>query len=229
LAVSGRTGTIGTSYNYRGFTPTRDGGNTGTITTHYGLFLENQTAAHVTTAYGMYTGTGLNRLGDQLQIDGSADRNQLKVTGFTTQTLPVGYLIDNTAATNTVRNVLQLETQSTGTAANGLGAGLLFSIETATASTMQTGGLISASWVDSTNATRKAKLSLSAYDTASRLGIEIEASGTAAKIGFFGGTTAVQQALSAYTSDSESAAYTGIDNAQVGTVYATVSYWVLSY
>lgn len=114
------------------------------------------------------------------------DARQLTVSGHTTQTLAPVLFYDNTAATNTVRNVLQLETQSTGTAANGLGAGLLYSLETATSGTMQTAGQISASWVDATNATRKAKLSLSAYDTAARLGLEIEASGTEPKIGFYG-------------------------------------------
>jgi hypothetical protein len=127
--------------------------------------------------------------GRNILLAGNADVNQLKVTGFTTQTLPVGYLIDNTAATNVVRDVLQLETQSTGTAAAGLGAGLLFSIETATAGTVQSAAQIAASWIDATNVSRKAKLSLSAYDTAARLGLEIEADGSAAKIGLYGVAT----------------------------------------
>ena len=41
--------------------------------------------------------------------------------------------------------------------------------------------------------------------------------------GFFGAAPATQQTLAAYTSDGEGAAYTGIDNLQVGTVYATVA------
>jgi len=112
----------------------------------YGIYIRNQSGAS-SLNYAIYTNAGLNRFGDQLSIVGSADRNQLIVTGFTTQTLPPAYFIDNTAATNVIRNVLQLETQSTGTAAAGLGAGLLFSLETATAATMQTAGVISASWI----------------------------------------------------------------------------------
>lgn len=44
---------------------------------------------------------------------------------------------------------------------------------------------------------------------------------TATEIGFFGGTPVVQQVLAAYTPDVQSAGYVGINNAQVGTVYAT--------
>jgi len=85
-----------------------------------------------------------------------------------------------------------LRVSSTGTAAAGLGAGLLFSLETATASTMQNAAQIAAVWVDATNATRGAKLRLSAFDTSIRTGIEIEASGTAAMIGFLGATPIVR-------------------------------------
>jgi hypothetical protein len=42
-------------------------------------------------------------------------------------------------------------------------------------------------------------------------------------LGFFGGTPATKQTFAAYTTDAESTAYTGIDNAQVGSVYASVS------
>ena len=49
--------------------------------------------------------------------------------------------------------------------------------------------------------------------------------GTAAnqKQSFWGATPIVQPVLAAYTSDGEGAAYTGIDNAQAGAVYATVA------
>jgi hypothetical protein len=46
---------------------------------------------------------------------------------------------------------------------------------------------------------------------------------TTQKLGFWNTTPVVQQATNAYTSDGEGAAYTGIDNLQVGTVYATVA------
>lgn len=43
------------------------------------------------------------------------------------------------------------------------------------------------------------------------------------KAGFWGATPVIQQVLSAYTSDGEGAAYTGIDNAQAGTPYAQLT------
>ena len=132
----------------------------------------------------------------------------------------------DSTTTNAVIETLQLKavvsTASTGCAA-GFGVGQSFYAETATDGTNQQQGLISTSWIDATNATRKAKMSLSAYDTAARLGIEIEASGTAVKIGLFGGTTAIQQVLNAYTSDGEGSAYSGLDNLQVGNVYASLT------
>ena len=115
-----------------------------------------------------------------------------------------------------------VSTASTG-GGTGFGVGQSFYAETATNGTNQQQGLISTSWIDATNATRKAKMSLSAYDTAARLGIEIEADGTAVKIGLFGGTTAIQQVLNAYTSDGEGSAYSGLDNLQVGNVYASLT------
>jgi hypothetical protein len=162
----------------------------GTLNNNYGLQIFNQTSG--ANNYAISAGKGLSVLGDQLSISGWQDVNQLIVTGFTTQTLPLAHLIDNTGTTNAIRNVLQLEARSTGTAAAGFGVGLPFLAETATDATYQQQGLISTSWIDATNATRKAKMSLSAYDTAARLGIEIEADGSAAKLGFYGVATVVR-------------------------------------
>lgn len=46
---------------------------------------------------------------------------------------------------------------------------------------------------------------------------------TSQKFGFWNKTPVIQQVTNAYTSDVESLAYTGIDNTQVGTVYATIT------
>jgi hypothetical protein len=66
-------------------------------------------------------------------------------------------------------------------------------------------GLISWSWVDATHATRKAKLSLSAYDTAARLGIEIGADGVGAYVqhcgGFISKVTTVTDTYTVLASD----------------------------
>jgi hypothetical protein len=98
-------------------------------------------------------------------------------------------------AVATVAKLLTINpTASTG-GANGFGSGLDFSAETATDGTNQTQALIASSWIDATNASRKAKLSLYAYDTAARLGFEIEASGTESKIGFHGVTPITRAVL----------------------------------
>jgi hypothetical protein len=107
------------------------------------------------------------------------ERLRIGSTGLATFTL-------DSAATNSPVNIADYITTSSGTVANGFGVSLSFTSETATAGTNQQQGLISTSWVDATNATRKAKLSLSAYDTAARLGMEIQASGTESMIGFHG-------------------------------------------
>lgn len=80
-----------------------------------------------------------------------------------------------------------VSTGSTGFA-NGGGVAYTLTGETATDGTFQLMAQISAVWVDATNATRKAKLQFSAYDTAVRLGLEIEATGSAAIITMFGHT-----------------------------------------
>ena len=104
-------------------------------------------------------------------------------------------IILDSATTNAAIPVQYLQANSTGTVANGFGVQQFFVSETATADTAQTQALISTSWIDATNATRKAKMSLSAYDTAARLGIEIEASGTEAKLGFYGVATITRAIL----------------------------------
>jgi len=108
------------------------------------------------------------------------------------------HVVDTTTTTNAVLEVQRIEarvsTASTGGAA-GFGVGQGFFAETATDATYQQQGLISTSWIDATNASRKAKISLSAYDTAVRLGFEIEASGSESKIGFHGVAPIVRAVL----------------------------------
>ena len=57
---------------------------TGSIATMYGVFVLDQTAG--TNNYAIYTNAGLNRLGDQLEIDGSQDIIQNIIQGHSTQT-----------------------------------------------------------------------------------------------------------------------------------------------
>lgn len=63
--------------------------------------------------------------------------------------------------------------------------------------------LVQPSYVVSTDASRTARLTLSAYDSvAAREGVRIEADGTAARIGFLGATAVVRQTLPAAATDA---------------------------
>jgi hypothetical protein len=108
------------------------------------------------------------------------------------------HVVAETTTTNAVQEVQRIEarvsTGSTGSAAGG-GTGLACYAETATDGTNQQQGLVSTSWATATNASRKAKMSLSAYDTAARLGLEIEASGTEPMLGFYGVTPIARAVL----------------------------------
>lgn len=97
-------------------------------------------------------------------------------------------------------------------------------------------GLLDFTWATATAASRKARMTLSVNDaTALREGFRIETDGSAPMLGFFGVAAVARpsaytqtystadKTLGAYTADDESAAYTGIDNAQAGTVYAQVA------
>jgi hypothetical protein len=117
----------------------------------------------------------------------------------------------NNAVKETLRLSPTVSTAATG-GTNGFGAGLSFYAETATNGTNQQQGLISTSWVDATNATRKAKLSLSAYDTAARLGLEIQASGTESMIGFHGVTPIARAVLAAGAGASVDDVITALQN-----------------
>ena len=173
-------GSIGTAFNIRVDPPAISGG--GAITTLYGLNIGNQGGAGITNSYGIiidsqtasatltyaiYTNLGAVRFGDNTLI-----------------TVP-------TTTTNAVLEALRLQatvsTAATGGAA-GFGPGLNLYAETATDGTNQQQAQIAGVWVDATNATRKAKLQLSAYDTAVRLGMEIEANGTTPDIKIHGDT-----------------------------------------
>ena len=95
------------------------------------------------------------------------------------------------AATNAVTNVLTVGHDTSGTAAAGFGAGLLYQLESSTTAA-QDAARIQALWYEATHATRKADLVLTAYDTAEREGLRIRGNGSAPAIGFLGATPAAR-------------------------------------
>jgi hypothetical protein len=122
------------------------------------------------------------------------DASSTPTAGFFVHTktiTPSFMVVQETTITNAVINAAKIEarvsTTSTGSA-NGFGPALSLFAETATDGTNQQQAQIAGSWIDATNATRKAKLQLSAYDTAIRTGLEIEANGSTPDIRLLGDT-----------------------------------------
>lgn len=101
------------------------------------------------------------------------------------------------AATNTITNVVTIGHNTTGTAANSFGAGLVVQGESSTTAD-QGMGRLTYIWTTATHATRKARGTLTAYDTAERTCIQWEASGSAAMCGFFGTAPVTQRAKADY-------------------------------
>lgn len=170
------------------------GAQTGTIGTLYGLRLPDITLGG-TNNYAVATGKGLNVLGDQLAITGWADRAQLTVTGHTTQAVATGLVAftRNDAAAG-VSRVLTLTSLGSGADGDGGSINLLGKSSTTAAQNM---GLIEWYWPatgGATHASRFSRMVFSVYDAAgTREGLRIEASGSAAKIGFLGAAAVVRQ------------------------------------
>jgi hypothetical protein len=97
------------------------------------------------------------------------------------------HTLRTSAATNIVENVIVLGHDTTGTAAAGFGAGLLFALESSTTAA-QSAARVQALWYEATHASRKADLVGTAYDTAEREGWRVRGNGSAAAIGFLGAT-----------------------------------------
>ncbi len=137
---------------------------------------------------------------------------------------------DNTAITSSVINGLLIQAaQSSGGASAGFGTALGFQIKSSTSAKQDAARLI-AKWTTATHATRQAQSDWTAYDySAERTVISIGANGSAGLLSFFGGTpvarpsTYTLAATATRTMPTPESAFTGIDNAQVGSVYAQVA------
>lgn len=94
-----------------------------------------------------------------------------------------------TATTNAVVNGVQTSTRCSGTPAAGLGSGHLFTIDDST-TTNVSAGRMTCEWIVATHASRTARTKLSAFDTAEREGLRIDATGAAAQVGIGGAVSA---------------------------------------
>lgn len=90
-----------------------------------------------------------------------------------------------TANTNSAATAFRIDHETSGTPANGLGTGFVVRCETSTTAN-QNMFQVESTWVDVTHASRKARTIFYEYDTTSRECLRMEASGSAAMLGFFG-------------------------------------------
>lgn len=168
--------------------PVLTAGNTGTITTLYGLQVANQGAAYVTNAYGIYIYTQTGAVTSNYAIYAAGGQSfHAGNFGIGLATTPATLLHVNggTTTNNAILEVSRFEVRVTnGAGATGLGLSTAYFAES-TGNFRQV-GKFDYVWVDATDATRKARGLLYAYDTAARECLRLEASGTAAMVSFLG-------------------------------------------
>lgn len=121
--------------------------------------------------------------------------------------------------TNAVTYGLIIDHQiSSGSIANNFGTGIKFTLQSST-TVDQNAGVIECAWVEKTDASRAATLVFKVYyATTAQEGLRITAETGGVKISLYAVTPVARQA-----STSAAVDYTGIDNAQAGSVYAKVA------
>ena len=127
----------------------------------YAFYADSLTSA--TNNYLLYgAGLGRVRVGDDVSIVGGADRAQLTVTGFATQTAATTLVqaTRNDANTNALGTLATWTHNSTGTAAAGFGSRHLWQLESSTTAG-QDAAALDVSWTDATHATRTSRLDVS--------------------------------------------------------------------
>lgn len=124
------------------------------------------------------------------------------------------------AVNNAVSTVLALRHTTSGTAATGIGTRVIFEAEDDSGTAQQIAS-ISALLADAATGTRKGEVRFNVSDTTARECLRLGTSGSAAKLSFYGVSTVTRptaltqtystasRTLPAYTTDTESVAYTG--------------------
>src|ERR1041384_1666174 len=160
-------------------------GNAGTATalqtgrTINGTTFDGTGNITVTAAAGTLTGTTLN------------------ATVVTSSLTSVGTLASLTTilsdgGTNTAATVVTIGHNTSGTAADGFGSITKWQLQDSTTASTEAGD-ITTTWATAAHATRKARTVFNIDDTSVREAFRVEASGTAAMIGFLGATAVVRQ------------------------------------
>lgn len=114
-------------------------------------------------------------------------------TDFTIQGAVTATISDSGTGNRVIPAILAHRTSGTPGAAFGVQLRLQGDSSTNTVRDIAT---LEAIWVTTTDASRKGRASLYAYDTAAREGVRVEASGSAPMVGFYGGGAVVKQTVS---------------------------------
>lgn len=145
------------------------------------------------SAFDGRVGIGATSPTSKLQISGTADIPVLLMTGFTTQAVgtAIAQIVRNDVAAG-VSSMLSLTALGSGVVGDGGSINFFGKDSTTTAMPM---GFIDWRYTVATHASYTTALRFYARDSGgARLGLEIEGSGTAAKLAFFGGTTVIRGA-----------------------------------
>lgn len=129
-------------------------------------------------------------------------------------------VLPDSALTNSIGNITKFGINSTGTPAAGFGGRANYSIETTTTIDTQAADM-EWTWVDATHASRKARFVFNIYDTAAREAMRMEASGTAAMLGFFGATAVARPSAYTQTYSTADKTHANFTSADLATTAAT--------
>lgn len=140
-------------------------------------------------------GTGINNGSNNLTVPATGTAALLEAANVFT----AGQSVKVTdAGTTSVVTALVLAHNSSGTPAAGFGTDVAWNLNSSTTND-SAAALIRTTWADATHATRRALESFFVYDTAARVAFRLEASGTAAMMGFLGANAAVRQNITGVT------------------------------
>lgn len=124
---------------------------------------------------------------DNVALFWDAPNDRLGI-GTTAPAVPAHVLLNN-ATTAAVDYLFALGHDSTGTPAAGFGAGVKVQLESDTTAA-QDAFTLDVTWATPTHATRKARAVFSAFDTAARECLRLEADGTTGRVGIGGAVSA---------------------------------------
>jgi hypothetical protein len=175
-------------------------------------YAANAGIAHIEAFYHDTLGAGVLMLGtssggyvvsrDDFHVNGDAD-----VSGGINVGTAVGAGAGEVRAavtdsdTNTAPNLLILGHNTSATPVTNFGVGILMRAKSSTTND-QNIAQMTARWNSATHASRTGRLDMFVSDTALRLAVRMEASGSAAMIGFLGANAVVRQTLGAAATDA---------------------------